>query len=120
MTARLSLIPGRTGTHRAPLQFKGDHNRRTARLLIPGNGRGSATAATGRGGSATCTTSTTSASATACRRCGLRVRALEAGGLDVVTDGRVAFVAGILVHFVLGVELPRKLYRPGPRQDRGI
>ena len=48
---------------------------------------------------------------------GLLLRALESRRLDVVADGRVAFVAGVLVHLVVVVELQRKRRRPLPRRQ---
>lgn len=67
---------------------------------------------------ATLTAATTAAAATLWKI--LRVRVLEAGGFDVVTNGGIAFVAGVLVHVVIGIELPGELYRPGARQHRGV
>src|SRR5262245_40696464 len=68
----------------------------------------------------TSTASTTSTTAAAALWESVQIRVLEAGGFDVVANSGVAFVAGVLVHVVAGIELPRELYRPRAHQHRGI
>src|SRR5262245_55744335 len=87
--------------------------------LAASSASSSATALSATSRSTAALTATTTAAAATLWEV-LRVRVLEAGGFDVVTNGGIAFVAGVLVHVVIGLELPREFYRPRARQYRGI